>query len=331
MNVRRFLLLVLVLASGMGLWAQSFEVPDTGGTSWFKGNTHAHSIRSVGNVDPLAVAKWYKTNGYQFLVLTDDNTPADARVISEVTDSTFLLIPGMEIKANFRSGWIHVNGLNANSVLYPRQGDTALKTLQGSIDDVRGAGGVPQVDHPHFMSGPDRDLLLKMTNCALIEIFNGYVGPHVADPNGLLATENDWDYLLSAGKRVFGVSADDENTIPGHPGGYGGAPGRGWVVVRAHSLNAAEIFKSLERGLFYSSTGVELTDIRVQPKRIVISIKSHKGVGYTTSFIGENGRVLFSTRRNPAVFRLRGGTSYVRAKVVDTNDHAAWIQPVFVD
>ncbi|MFM1896892.1 MAG: hypothetical protein RLZZ385_1966 [Pseudomonadota bacterium] len=40
---------------------------------WWKGNTHAHSWWSDGDMPPELVAKWYKDHGYQFLVHSDHN------------------------------------------------------------------------------------------------------------------------------------------------------------------------------------------------------------------------------------------------------------------
>ena len=42
-------------------------------SSWFKGNTHTHSLWSDGNDFPEMIAKYYKDNGYHFLVLSDHN------------------------------------------------------------------------------------------------------------------------------------------------------------------------------------------------------------------------------------------------------------------
>lgn len=41
---------------------------------WWKGNLHTHSQWSDGDDYPEQIAKWYKTNGYHFLTLTDHNT-----------------------------------------------------------------------------------------------------------------------------------------------------------------------------------------------------------------------------------------------------------------
>ena len=40
---------------------------------WWKGNMHTHTFWSDGNDFPESVAKWYKENGYDFLVFTDHN------------------------------------------------------------------------------------------------------------------------------------------------------------------------------------------------------------------------------------------------------------------
>ena len=43
------------------------------GVRWYKGNTHTHTLWSVGNDFPETAADWYKKNGYHFLVLSDHN------------------------------------------------------------------------------------------------------------------------------------------------------------------------------------------------------------------------------------------------------------------
>lgn len=45
-----------------------------GSSRWWKGNTHAHTWWSDGDVPPELVADWYKRNGWQFLVISDHNT-----------------------------------------------------------------------------------------------------------------------------------------------------------------------------------------------------------------------------------------------------------------
>lgn len=46
--------------------------------TWFKGNTHTHTLWSDGDGAPEVSVAWYKENDYQFLVLSDHNIFQDA-------------------------------------------------------------------------------------------------------------------------------------------------------------------------------------------------------------------------------------------------------------
>ena len=55
------------------LLAIVFLVSCNSGSNWYKGNMHTHTFWSDGDDFPENVAKWYKDNGYNFLVFTDHN------------------------------------------------------------------------------------------------------------------------------------------------------------------------------------------------------------------------------------------------------------------
>src|SRR5690606_4788956 len=83
--------------------AQSSETTTT--VRWFKGNTHTHTNNSDGDSPPDVVARWYRNNGYDFLVLTDHNKRTEVEAIQAEINAlnaaeqrkAFLLIPGEEI------------------------------------------------------------------------------------------------------------------------------------------------------------------------------------------------------------------------------------------
>lgn len=326
------LLLVIGLGRAAFIDAQSFEVPDTAGMKWYRGNTHAHSIRSVGKQSPEGLVTWYRNNGYQFLVITDDTYPSTLDFVRKVSDANFRLLPGMEVKSKAGESWVHVNGINAAVPIQPPNGPSLVRTLQATIDAVRAGDGIPQIDHPRYMNGPDREAILASTGSSLMEILNGVAGPDQPGEDGRLETESDWDWLLTRGKRIYGVGSDDTCQQPDESGSpaKAGQPGRYWVVIRARNLYAPDICRSLENGLFYTSSGVELEDVSIEPKRISISMKSVGNQDYRTSFIGDGGRVLLTTSANPAIFDLSEKLTYVRAKVTDSTGKSAWVQPVFV-
>jgi hypothetical protein len=74
-------LLGLLLLSGMpgcsgGAELASYPVRPTP-KGWLKGNTHTHSLWSDGDAAPEKIADWYKSHGYDFLVLSDHNIMLD--------------------------------------------------------------------------------------------------------------------------------------------------------------------------------------------------------------------------------------------------------------
>ncbi len=47
--------------------------PAAGGSYWWRGNLHTHTLWSDGDAFPEVVAEWYRRNGYHFLALSDHN------------------------------------------------------------------------------------------------------------------------------------------------------------------------------------------------------------------------------------------------------------------
>src|SRR3989442_10410457 len=140
--------------------------------------------------------------------------------------------------------------------------------------------------------------------------------------------EEVWDRLLSNGRVMYGVADDDAHVFkqPGNPDVPG--PGRAWVVVRAERLAPRSIVDALERGDFYASTGVELTDYQVTDKTITIAIKEQPSSKYRVQFIGAKGRLLKEATSSPATYAFTGDEKYVRAKILESNGRVAWTQPV---
>ncbi|MDQ2922080.1 MAG: hypothetical protein M3R52_10790 [Acidobacteriota bacterium] len=85
----------------------------------------------------------------------------------------------------------------------------------------------------------------------------------------------------------------------------------------------------MERGDFYASTGVELTDYQARDKEIRITIKQEGSSKYRVQFVGEGGRLLKEVITNPAIYQFRGDETYVRGKVLESNGKVAWTQPVW--
>jgi hypothetical protein len=307
-----------------------FEPTDFQSGRWLKGNTHTHTLESDGDSPPEAVARWYKSHGYKFLVLSDHNVRVEPSRFSNLVDSTFLLIPGEELTTRFGKKPIHVNGLNIPTVIEPRTDSTLVGTIQKNVDAVREVDGVPHINHPNFGWAITQDALAKIRNDKLIEIHNGHPLVHNEGGGDSPGMEAVWDYLLSQGKRIYGIAVDDAHHFLGEFAPERANPGRGWVMVRASQLDAREIMTQMEAGHFYASSGVELDSVRVTAQDMMVAAKARGDFKFTTEFIGNGGAVLKKTGENPARYHLSGKETYVRARVTDSGGAVAWLQPVFV-
>jgi len=86
----------------------------------------------------------------------------------------------------------------------------------------------------------------------------------------------------------------------------------------------------MERGDFYASTGVELTDYQVTDKAMTVTVKATTFSKYRVQCIGKSGKLLAEVTESPATYSFRGDEGYVRARVVESNGQFAWCQPVML-
>lgn len=297
---------------------------------WFKGNTHTHTTESDGDTAPAEVAQWYKRHGYQFLVLSDHNVFTDPRTIASLMDSSFLLIPGEEVTTSFQRKAVHINALAVTRVIPPIRDDSTLRgTIQRTVDAIRAERAVPHINHPNFLWSIDSATLFRVRNDRLFEIFNGHPTVHNVGGGEWPGLEEVWDGLLSGGKRIYGIAVDDAHHFQGEFAPDRANPGRGWLSVRTTSLDARALVTALDSGDFYASSGVTLSELTVSETAMQLRIAPKGDFKYTTTFIGQDGKVLAIDRTLTPRYVLRGNETYVRAKVTDSGGAAAWVQPVF--
>lgn len=335
--MRRTAVLVSVVAVALGALlarpdAARQSAPDKRAWHWYKGNTHAHTTESDGDSSPETVTRWYRDQGYQFLVLSDHNVLTNIEALSRTfaVPEQFLLVPGEEVTDVFGKAPLHVNGLNVTRLVEPRHGASVPEILQRNIDAIREARGVPHVNHPNFVWAIAPAHLQQLERYRLLEIYNGH--PLVNNEGGgdMPGMETVWDRLLGAGRRVYGIAVDDAHhfTRPWDP--TASRPGRGWVVVRAPRLEASALMASLEAGDFYASTGVELESYEADAAAIAVRVRSQGDARYRFTLVDASGT-------HPPVeglsarFTLTPAMRFARVVVRDSNGHVAWTQPVFLD
>jgi hypothetical protein len=345
--------MVLVAAS---VGAQS---PDSKSSlHWYRGNTHTHTINSDGDSAPDTVVRWYREHDYQFLFITDHEYVTDPAPLNAMLGASerFLLLPGQEITqwgADPARSAAHVNYLFATKVIFPvgeRKcegsgcGATAAAavpladTFKTNIAAIIAAHGIPQVNHPNYHWSVTPEDLYDIPDDCLLEVWNGQA--HInnlggTDDQGKVrpSAEGYWDILLSRGKLVWAVGSDDSHLFAPGADPHVAAPGQAWIMVHAPELTSKAIESSLRHGVFYASTGVTLDDIAADTHQLSFSIveKARGAARYTTSFIGQGGKVLATIGGTHPSYAIKGDERYVRASVMDSNGNRAWTQPVFLD
>ncbi|MEO5819894.1 MAG: CehA/McbA family metallohydrolase [Vicinamibacteraceae bacterium] len=325
------LVLGTYLAAATHMSGQSAPAPGAA-LRWYKGNTHTHTLNSDGDSTPDDVVRWYREHGYQFLVLTDHNfiTSVDGLNALHGADEQFLVIRGEEVTSKVGDKPIHVNGLAVQRRVEPATGSSVGEVLQRAVDGIRSASGVPHINHPNFGWAITGQELQQVRNNRLFEIFNGHPQVNQEGGGGVPGLEEVWDRILTSGTLLYGIAVDDAHHFkqPGNPLASG--PGRGWVVIRAARLESDALLAALESGNFYASTGVVLDDVVATPTALTVRVKPDGSSKYRIRFIGRGGQVLREATDPTATYTFTGDEGYVRAKVLESNGRAAWVQPVTV-
>ena len=179
------------------------------------------------------------------------------------------------------------------------------------IDAIRAARGVPSVNHPNFGWAISADELAQLQRTRLFEVFNGHPIVNNLGGGGVPGLEEVWDRMLSSGKLLYGIAVDDAHYFKRPEDKTAPRPGQGWVYVRVPRLESRAIVEALERGDFYSSTGVELQSVDASASALTITVgrPSRKA---STGFSSSAGRARSSARqlraRRPTRSRATKGT-----------------------
>jgi hypothetical protein len=291
----------------------------------------------------------------------------------------FLMIPSEEITAKN----VHINATNVQELILPYTGfdgnksDGIIGAIQRTLNavaDQRKRTGVPMfahVNHPNFRWAITAEELMQLDNDLFFEVYNGHPLVYNLGDAEHAGTDRVWDIILTHRLAklqkgiVWGLATDDSHNYHNEPK-RNSRPLRGWVVVRAKELSAAALIEAMERGDFYSSSGVVLKDVQRVSGRISIEIEPEPGITYTTEFIGTRkgfdsqtqevvgefaetprvtrryskdiGAVLATSTELKPTYTFKGDEIYVRAKITSSKrkespsepgewEHA-WVQPL---
>jgi hypothetical protein len=320
------------------------DLPDT----WQRGSTHVHARPSGDSSTPITdVIAWYERHGYDFIVLTDHNQVSEiakgndthGKPYVSAPDHGLIVLAGSELTNNPGTCIpvgdrgkcrIHVNVLGATERptgkidWAERKSDQRLDKYQAALVETGKLGGMAQINHPQWLWGMNKDLLVELANrgVKLFEVANAQFRRWDAGDSKHPSTEQLWDDALSAGVTLWGVASDDAHDYGEKRGKY--PAGGAWIAVRARRDPQA-ILDAIAAGQFYASTGVVLDHAEASQGDLVVSVAPNETGDYTIAFV-EMGKVVDTIHARSAR-RAVPATGYLRAVVTRDDGKKAWVQP----
>lgn len=298
---------------------------------FFKGCLHSHSNdhaersyekgKGDGDVPPAAVLAAYASRGYAFVSLTDHNqlTPVSGALTA---------LPGIELTSRYGpkpARPVHVNAIcvrsEAKGVSGPEK--SGAEVLAETVALARGAGAaLVVVNHPNYANGLVASDLEAVVGFDAVELRSGHKQVNADDAEAPVSAEAMWDRLLRAGRRVWAVAADDAHHFKGSGDAY---PGQAWVSAWAPSAGREDVCAALKAGRFYASAGPELKFLTVDGDSIALEVSGRWDPNRDRVEFIADGEVVSTARTAAASYKLAGGQSYVRARVIQGGKRA-WTQ-----
>ncbi|MEC0227489.1 CehA/McbA family metallohydrolase [Paenibacillus alba] len=282
---------------------------------WLRGSFHNHTTGSDGHHSLSTVYRMY--HDYDFLGISDH----DRITVHEGEHTIGTLFEAIEVS----SSQTHMLLVHPPSTLMEGySNEFSIANYQRLSDACVENGGLSILAHPnrffsHYWRHED---MLSMQRYNGIEVVNGDGNPEYD------IAFDKWDYLLSAGRKVWGFGNDDFHVY--------GQEKRAWNMVLAKEKTNEAILAAIREGSFYVSTGYGFAEIRVEEGQIIYDLRSSplydKMYKYVT-LIGKEGRILHEEtgRMKQVKYAYHGDEGYIRIAVYVEGGFGAFSQPLFVE
>ena len=274
--------------------------------AFLKGGLHVHTTASDGALTPEETLRRYRAGGFDFLALSDHES---VTFPAEIPDG-LIWIPAVEYasrKMEPPGGQWHIVSVGTEKCLamqgYP------VKTILALLSEV---SPFTIVAHPYW-SNQGGDDLVALPAFDAVEAYNH--GAEMSLERG--HAELLWDYMSGSGRRAWGLASDDAH----HPVEIGAT----WLRVRVAERSRSAIVGALKAGLFYSTSGPEFLDIRVDSKGVRVRTSPVQSI----SFVSDRMRGAWLSAEpgsslTEAAYEYKGNESYLRVQATDAEGKSAW-------
>lgn len=289
---------------------KSFRYDTTG--TWYKGNTHLHSLASDGGKSYEELAALYAAAGYDFLAFTDHWVCSDVKKLALSTP--MLLIDGIELDGFDEEGsYYHVVCLGTTFGIQREHGFVSALTT------ARIQGALTILAHPHWCGNTFDEA--KRWQFDGVEVYN-----HVCRfLNGKGTGTVHWDAMLKERPNTLGFAVDDAHLRPEHPTWNGG-----WIVVNSDNFTADGVLEKIRKGNYYASQGPEMTNLTYDGEYVHLQTSP---VSYIR-LVGPDSRgqrvwADAEATLTEASLRIPEDWTYVYLEIEDQQHRRAWTNPLF--
>lgn len=286
---------------------------DIFGEKRYKINLHTHTRRSDGRVSAWLAARIYREAGYDAIALTDHWYVG----MGETLDGLHI-IPGCEYNFGLdpaNDGVYHIQSLF--HVRDPKVEKT--DDPQICIDKIIAAGGIPVLAHPAW-SLNDPAEALKLNGVDFTEIYNTVSGKHASNRP---YSGNFVDLMACRGK-YFGLLASDDTHY------YDGDETNAAIMVKADSLDPADLKRAILAGDFYATTGPE-AHIKVENGKIEVICSEAVEVNVFTNAAWSSCRHTVGQCLTHVTVPVSNVDRFARAEVIDKDGRVAYTNFVKIE
>ncbi len=323
--------------------------------NFYKANLHCHTTVSDGAWTPEEVKKNYMAQGYSVIAYTDHDVMIPH---PELADENFLALNAYEMEINEPKDPQNPRKRKTCHLCFIAKSPEITRQVCWHREKYASIGNAEKYHHlvdfdPDL---PDyereytheciNDMIKKGREAGFFVTYNhptwslesypeyiGYEGMNAMEicNYGCLAAGYDdynprvYDDILSSGKRIFCIAADDNhNKIEDSFGGF--------TVIKAEKLDYESIISALEAGNFYASQGPAINELWYEDGKIHITcspaakIFFNTGVRKAELVAAKDGESL-----TEAEFSVKPEYGYVRITVVDREGYPANTNAYFVD
>jgi hypothetical protein len=300
---------------------EHFMYADFYGRHWYKGNLHAHTTQSDGQISPKEAAAIYRHQGYDFLSITDHWVPS--LPATDEPEDGLLLLSGCEYHVEYKEPYfsrnrvviIHINGIGFSSIPVLEQGPELRG--QDMVDAILAADGIAIFNHPAWSRNTPDDIR-SLKGVLAVEIYNSVSG---FAKNQFPDSSFHVDQLALGGMMLGVIAADDSHW-------YIGEECRGYIMVQADRLDRRHIMEAIRGGRYFASQGPW---VEADVKDRVVQVRCSRAAEIR---IHEN-RTAGGLFRNQglitgATYPLHDDVYYYRVEVTDERGNKAWTSPRLV-